>query len=84
MAAAFQGSAFQTSAFQSSLIVSTRQLSLPINCVLAGQQLYDRTGSIFEPGRGKSGRRVIARASASGRLGGDAPSFTVTKSGKGY
>ena len=44
----FQASAFQISAFQVSDVVATDVLSLPVNCVLMGQQLYEKTGKTVE------------------------------------
>lgn len=82
--AAFQANAFQNNAFQTSLVASTLKLPLPINCVLIGEQLYERTGRTFERLSGKAGRRIIAGAKAGGRISGDAPSFTVSSSGRGY
>lgn len=83
MSAAFQGNAFQFNAFQINLVVSTRNLPLPINCVLIGQQLYERTGRTFERVPGRAGTRVLARSSSVQSLG-DAPSFTVKSNARGY
>lgn len=83
MASAFQASAFQNTAFQTSINVSTRNLPLPVNCVLIGEQLYERSERTFQRMPGKDGRKVIAGVRAGGRISGDAPSFTVTKS-RGY
>jgi hypothetical protein len=62
-------------------ITGTDALQLPVNCVLIGQQLYERTGRTFERIPGKSGTRTIA--SVGGRMGGET-SFTVTTNAKGY
>jgi hypothetical protein len=83
MPAAFQSSAFQNNAFQTSIVVSTLVLPFPVNCVLMGEQLYERTGRTYQKMPGKAGRRTIASSAGGGRLGGDAPSFTVTRS-RGY
>lgn len=84
MASAFQANAFQNNAFQTSIVASTLKLSMPVNCVLIGDQLYDRTGRTFERVPGKAGRRIIAGARAGGRISGDSPSFSVNTSGRGY
>lgn len=80
---AFQGNAFQNNAFQTSIVVSSLKLPFPINCVLMGEQLYDRSGHTFEKGRGKSGTRMIAGTNGSVRLGA-APSFSVSSTKRGY
>lgn len=84
MGSAFQSNAFQNNAFQTSVVASTIHLSLPVNCVLIGEQLYERTGRTFQKLPGKAGRRIIAGARAGGRISGDAPSFSVSSSGRGY
>lgn len=48
MAGAFQPNAFQNNAFQTSGIVNTLSLSLPVNCVLMGEALYNKTGRTLE------------------------------------
>lgn len=81
---AFQYGAFQVNAFQEISTVSTATLQLPVNCVLIGDQLYNKTGRTFERMAGKAGKRVIASAGGGGRLSDDAPGFTVFTSGRGY
>lgn len=83
MAGAFQGNAFQNNAFQTIIIASTLNMPLPINCVLIGEQLYERTGRTFERVPGWPGTRVRAGATAVQKLG-DVPSFSVTSNAKGY
>lgn len=83
MAVAFQGNAFQDDAFQVSIVVSTLNMPLPINCVLIGEQLYERTGRTFERVPGRSGIRVRASFGATHQLG-ESPSFTVKSNAKGY
>jgi len=57
---------------------------MPINCVLIGEQLYDKSGRTFERGRRRNSRRTAVSAGQRGRLSGDAPSFSVTQSARGY
>lgn len=84
MAAAFQANAFQNTAFQTSIIASTSNLKLPINCVLIGQQeLYKSIGRTFQRIPGRSGQRIVSRASSVQSLG-DAPSFTIKSNARGY
>lgn len=58
-------------------------LQQPINCVLMGQQLYDRTARTLERIPGKSGRRSIVGLAAGGRIGA-LSSFTTKTSSRGY
>lgn len=65
-------------------LVSTLVLNLPVNCVLIGDQLYERTGKTFERVKGKSGRKTIASGSGVKQLSDSPSSFTVTTNKKGY
>lgn len=73
MAGAFQPNAFQNNAFQTSGTTSTIALQKPINCVLIGQQLYDKSGRTFEIHPPRIRTRTVM-----------APSFKVTTNRKGY
>lgn len=82
----FQTNAFQETEFQLTVgtVTSTTILQLPINAVLAGEQLFrDRykTSEIFP-----TNRREKTRASGSGvsRLSPEKPSFIVKSTAKGY
>ncbi len=74
MSVAFQKNAFQNGAFQEDLIVSSLNMPYPVNCVLIGEQLYFRPDKpMFEMTPRKTQK-----------IAGDAPSFTVKTSNKGY
>lgn len=65
-------------------ITDTEVLQLPVDCVLAGQQVEYRRRRTFEPSRGRGGERVRVAAGARGRLGGPGPGFTVRTDSRGY
>ena len=64
-------------------VQKTSEINLPINCVLMGEQLYERNVKTLELRGGKLRTRTIVGQGSGGRLSGDAPSF-VTRNSKGY
>lgn len=60
------------------------QLQMPINCIMATDALYDRSGRTLERMPGKSSRKVAVFSGAGGRLGGEVSRFNVTTGSRGY
>lgn len=85
MVAAFQQNAFQNNAFQVGGTVSTAVIQLPINCVLADQQLYKARIDVHDIGPARITHKTAASGSELRQLGGNGPpSFTVKTGNKGY
>lgn len=82
---AFQGNAFQFDAFQMGpRVVSTRVLDLPVDYVLAGQQVLP-TEIVREYDIRPRNLRTFGKTMRSGvKAFGPKPSFTVTSTKRGY
>lgn len=65
-------------------IMSTRRIQLPVNCVLAGDQLYRHKYRVAEIFPTNTRERTKASVSGVSRLSKDKPSFSVKSTSKGY
>lgn len=86
MAAAFQVGAFQTGAFQQveGNVTSTLVLRLPVDCVLAGEQLFSDRYREYDIAPQRTSTRTRVRSGGRHRLSGQAPSFKTTSTSRGY
>lgn len=67
-----------------STITTSATVQFPINCILMGQQLYDKTVKTIEWFGGKTSTKTTLSATPKRRLSGASPSFTTTTNSKGY